>query len=145
MGGEASHQVKTDAPASRARPGLAYHRINPIMVCKMRLPDLQRLGILESTNWKRWLANGELEPVIKPSRGTPYDFTWGEVTLLRLFEILVELSDLETARNGIILARQKLGVGSPIQLTLRTYHEAFTIQIDLTKIENEVARYKQAA
>jgi len=48
-------------------------------------------------------------------------------------------------RDGIILARQKLGVGSSIQLTLRTYHKAFTIQIDLIKIENEVARYKQAA
>lgn len=106
----------------------------------MRLPDLQRLGILESTNWKRWLANGELEPVIKPSGGVPYDFTRAEVVLLRLFEILVELTDLETARNGIILARQKLGVGSPIPLTLQP-HPAVSISIDLVMIESEVARH----
>lgn len=106
----------------------------------MRLPDLQRLGILESTNWKRWLANGELSPVIEPSCGTPYDFTRREVTLLRLFEILVGMTDLETARNGIVLARQKLGVGSPIPLTLQP-HPAVTIQIDLVMLENEVARH----
>lgn len=105
----------------------------------MRLPDLQRLGILESTNWKRWLANGELDPVIKPSHGTPYDFTRREVTLLRLFEILAGMTDLATARNGIILARQKLGVGSPVPLTLQP-HPAVTIQIDLVMIESEVAR-----
>jgi len=105
----------------------------------MRLPDLQRLGILESTNWKRWLANGELDPVIKPSGGTPYCFGRREATLLRVFEILVGLTDLETARNGILLARQKLGVGSPVPLTLQP-HPAVTIQIDLVMIESEVAR-----
>ena len=105
----------------------------------MRLNELQRLGILESSYWKQWLANGELEPVIKPSCGTPYDFTRREVTLLRLFEILAGMTDLETARNGVQLARQKLGVGSPIPLTLQP-HPAVTIQIDLVIIESEVAR-----
>ena len=105
----------------------------------MRLNELQRLGILESSYWKQWLANGELSPVIKPSGGTPYDFTRREVTLLRLFEILVELTDFATARNGILLARQKLGVGSPIPLALQP-HPAVSISIDLVLIESEVAR-----
>ena len=105
----------------------------------MRLPELQKRGILESPSWRRWLANGELEPVIKPSGGTPYDFTRREVTLLRLFEILVELTDFATARNGILLARQKLGVGSPVPLTLQP-RPAVTISIDLVLIESEVAR-----
>ena len=105
----------------------------------MRLPELQKREILESPSWRRWLANGELEPVIKPSCGTPYDFTRREVTLLRLFEILADLTDFATARNGIILARQKLGVGSPPPLTLQP-HPAVSISIDLAMIESEVAR-----
>lgn len=106
----------------------------------MRLNELLQRGILESPSWRRWLANGELEPVIKPSCGVPYDFTRAEVVLLRLFEILVELTDFETARNGIILARQKRGVGSPIPLTLQP-HPAVSISIDLVMIESEVARH----
>ena len=106
----------------------------------MRLTELMNRGILESPSWQRWLANGELSPVIEPSGGTIYDFTRREATLLRLFEILVGMTNLETARNGILLARQKLGVGSPIPLTLQP-HPAVTISIDLVLIEGEVARH----
>lgn len=105
----------------------------------MKLPELQKRGILESPSWRRWLANGELSPVIEPSGGTVYDFSRRQIALMRLFEILADLTDLETARNGIILARQKRGVGSPVPLTLQP-HPAVTIQIDLVMIESEVAR-----
>ena len=58
-----------------------------------------------------------------------------------MFEILAGMTDPATARNGILLARQKLGG----KLTIPTHHDAVKIVIDLARIEHEAARSRQAA